>query len=366
MNVAKVIEGAAMRVIIVGAGIVGASVAWQLAQRGAEVVVLDAAQVAAGASGCSFGWINASFYLDSAHHALRVAGMAAWRRADAEASLGDALNWPGALFFEEQGAALHSFYDQVQNMGYAATPVDSADFAALEPQVASPDEAVLLPQEGCVDLAAATRQVMQRAQALGARLITGAPVTGLVQSGERITGVRTPVGDYSGDNVVLATGTGTPDILADVGLSLHMPPRPGLLMWTRPVAPCLRHILVSPLGEIRQTVSGRILIPTAASHQSDTTEKITTRPDILAAEALDKLRALFPGVALEWEQVSLAYRPVPQDGLPVIGPAGPDGLYVATLHSGATLGPLVGELVAAELCEDRQVAELAPYRFTRF
>jgi glycine/D-amino acid oxidase-like deaminating enzyme len=67
-----------MKVIVVGAGIIGAPIAWHLSQRGAEVVVIDGG--AAGANSQSFGWINASFYADAAHHRLRVAGIAAYGR----------------------------------------------------------------------------------------------------------------------------------------------------------------------------------------------------------------------------------------------------------------------------------------------
>ncbi|MGV6803572.1 MAG: FAD-dependent oxidoreductase, partial [Ruegeria sp.] len=59
-------------IIVVGAGIVGASIAYQLARTGHTVTVIDRDMPGAGASGRSFGWINASFYLDMAHHELRA------------------------------------------------------------------------------------------------------------------------------------------------------------------------------------------------------------------------------------------------------------------------------------------------------
>lgn len=67
------------------------------------------------------------------------------------------------------------------------------------------------------------------------------------------------------------------------------------------------------------------------------------------------------------ESVSLCWRPVPRDDLPIIGyaPQAPQ-LYVAVMHSGVTLGPLVGELVAMELLEGVEIDLLAPYRPARF
>ncbi len=63
---------------------------------------------------------------------------------------------------------------------------------------------------------------------------------------------------------------------------------------------------------------------------------------------MDRLRVLLPSLELELAQITLAHRPVPGDGLPAVGAVKP-GLYVATLHSGITLGALMGELIASEV-----------------
>jgi glycine/D-amino acid oxidase-like deaminating enzyme len=63
----------------------------------------------------------------------------------------------------------------------------------------------------------------------------------------------------------------------------------------------------------------------------------------------------------------LEWRPMPADGLPIIGRApGFPGLYVATMHSGVTLAPAVGELVAKELIQNIRVSPLAPFGLERF
>ena len=71
------------KIVVIGAGIMGASLAYALAGAGREVVVVDAALPASGASGRSFGWINASLFLSRAHFDLRLAGIAAHRRLKA-------------------------------------------------------------------------------------------------------------------------------------------------------------------------------------------------------------------------------------------------------------------------------------------
>ncbi len=64
-------------VVVVGAGVLGASVAYRLAGAGCRVTILEAAQVGAGTSGCSFAWLNSSRKTPRAYHDLNAAGMAA-------------------------------------------------------------------------------------------------------------------------------------------------------------------------------------------------------------------------------------------------------------------------------------------------
>ena len=125
-----------MRVVIIGAGIVGASVAWNLARRGVEATVIDAGPVAGGASGRGFGWLNASFHLDDDHYHLRVAAMRAWERAEA-ALKSRALSWPGTLWWEEEGAAFDAFRDGLRRLDYPVAELSRTEIEALEPALAA-------------------------------------------------------------------------------------------------------------------------------------------------------------------------------------------------------------------------------------
>ena len=358
-------------VTVVGAGVIGAAIAFQLARSGASVTVIDAAGPAAQASGASFGWINASFYMDEDHFALRSAGIEAHHRLAALLNTGKA-RFKGCLCWEFDGPEMDAQANTLRTLGYPVEDVDAGRFAELEPNIARPPARCLrFPGEGAVDAAELSRDLLQAATALGARVITGVAVDGLATRAGRVCGVDTALGMVPADQVVIAAGTGSAALLAPFDVSLPMLRRPGLILQTRPLPPLLNHILVAPGQELRQKRDGRILAPTAASHQGDNSTDISERPDVLADLALKRVQDLIPGVAVEWETVTLAMRPVPEDGLPVIGRCGPDGAYVATMHSGVTLAALAGELVAAEMLENNpsgnaQTALLAPYRPQRF
>lgn len=351
-----------MRVAIIGAGIIGASTAWHLAQRGIDAIVIEAGSVAGQASGRGFGWINASFHLDETHYHLRIAAMDSWRRLPDHLSTA-AINWSGALCLEEQGAALENRYETLKNLGYQVEILKKSEISALEPALADPPESCLrFGAEGAVDLTAMARAMLRDAQA---RIISGTRVAAIETKANRVVGLRLETGHLAVDAVVIAAGIGSAALVAPLDVALPMLPRPGLMIRTRPLPPMIRHVLICPDQELRQDATGRILAPTAANHQSDASEVVEDCPDVLADRVIARLRRMFPGVALDWEEVSLAMRPVPGDGRPVIGPAGPEGLYLAVMHSGATLGALAGALAAGEVA-GQEAEILAPYRPARF
>lgn len=355
----------APHIAIIGAGIIGAALAHRLAKSGARVTVLESGMPASLASGASFGWLNASFFASPAHFHLRHAALLAHRALDRELDTGTL--WQGTLWYEETGPAFAAQAAGLAGLGYPVRHISQAAFRALEPGVANPPEqALCFPGEGAVDAAALTRALLAAAASHGAQVWLGCEVARLHGSPDRISGVATAEGVLAADQVILAAGCATPGLLAPLGLTLPMLQRPGLMVQTRPIARALRHILVTPGQEVRQSLQGHLIAPAAASHQSDSAEVIGGLPGDLAAATLARLRALLPGHDLRLDRVARANRPVPGDGLPVVGPAGPEGLYLATMHSGVTLAPLVADLVAAEVLAGQAAPLLAAFRPSRF
>ncbi|MEM6727922.1 MAG: FAD-dependent oxidoreductase [Pseudomonadota bacterium] len=143
---------------------------------------------------------------------------------------------------------------------------------------------------------------------------------------------------------------------------------PADTLFTRPAPPLLSHVLVTPEREIKQTRDGRFQIPSSPNHQAMGGVEAFNLKDVSEA-SLAVLRRHLPVGALGWERVVRAERPMPADGLPIVGPTGASGLYVAVLHSGITLAPLIGELAAAEITgaqSNRATDLLEPYRLYRF
>ncbi len=354
------------RIIVVGAGMIGAAIALQMAQAGWQVTVISAGKPTATAA--SFGWINASFYLDDDHHRLRAEGIAAWHRLEAKVPLG--VDWSGCLCWDMAPAELARTCGQLQDHGYPVTWLERPQIAARMPALRDvPEAALWFPQEGAAPSADLPARLLRAAQEAGARLVQDVSVTGVVQGDNGRAGVETQQGVFWGDQVILAAGTATQELAQTVGGHVPLVPRPAYILRTGKLAPLLDCILASPIGEIRQEPAGQLLMPVAVNHQADSAETLAQSPEDAADEAMARLRGLLFGLdGVSWAEITAAARPVPADGLPVVGQVA-EGVYAACLHSGITLGPIVAELVCQDISgrlDNAGTAMLAPYRPDRF
>lgn len=347
--------------LIIGAGITGAALAWNLTQRGEDVTIVSTHATGGLASAASFGWLNASFYLSQAHYHLRHEGLAAHRRLTARLP-NLPTTWQGCIWYEATGAAQEETAADLIALGYKVERLTKPQIAARLPALGPVPEAALhFPDEGQSDPAMLARALIK---ASGAKVIR-ATVQALIHAKGHATGAVTDLGPMQADRVVLATGTGTPALLEPLGQSLPMLKRPGLMIATNPVAPICAVILATPEQEVRQDAEGRLHAPASAGHQGDHAETLGSFPVVVNA-TLTRLRTLFPGHEIHFAHQAMALRPVPEDGLPVVGQGPIPGLWVAVMHSGATLAPVVAELLAAEMLDGTESPLLAGFRPNRF
>jgi glycine/D-amino acid oxidase-like deaminating enzyme len=352
---------AMVRTLIIGAGITGATLAFQLARRGEPVTIVSTHAEGGLASAASFGWLNASFHLTQGHFRLRHEGLAAHHRL-VEALPGLPTTWQGCLWYEALGEAQQETASDLRALGYRVETLTRAGIAARLPALGPvPESALFLPEEGVADPADLARALIA---ASGARLLR-ATVAAVTQAAGRVTGIRTDRGPLPADRVILATGTGTPALLSDLGYRLPMLQRPGLMIATTPLPPVCPVILATPGQELRQTPEGRLVAPAAAGHQGDHAEALGSFPVVVNA-TLGRLRDLFPGHEIHFARQAMALRPVPADGLPVAGRGPIPGLWIAVMHSGATLAPVVAECLAAEIAGGPESPLLADFRPARF
>lgn len=347
----------------------GASAAYQLAQRGAEVTVLERAHPAAGATGKSFAWINASFdKLPWPYFRLSWLATLAWARLESELAGQLPIQWGGSLAWladEESVRGLERALRQHQAWGYPARRIDAEQFRALEPHVqpGAPSAAVYSQHEASLDPVAATGVLLAAAEKWGARILAPVEVTGFELHGGRLVALATTRGELPVDVAVLAAGVDTPRLAALAGLHVPLEEVPGVLAHTSPLARRVGRVLLAPEIHLKQKLDGSVVIGEHGSgfRSSDASREHGER---LLREAI-RLVPELAGATLQ--DVTLGYRPLPVDGHPIVGfPDGALRIYLAVMHSGITLAPLVAQLASLEILDGARVELLEPYRLSRF
>lgn len=347
--------------LIIGAGITGAALAYQLSRHGESATIVSTHAEGGLASAASFGWLNASSYLNHPHYHLRHEGLAAHRRLMQQLA-GLPTRWQGCLWYEATGDAQEETASDLAALGYAVQRLTRRQVAERIPALGPvPEAALFFPEEGVADPALLARALIV---ASGAPVVR-ATVQGLTVGQGRVTGIATDLGPMPAERVILATGTGTPALMQPLGYTLPMLQRPGLMIRTNALQPICPVVLATPDQEVRQDETGHLIAPASAGHQSDHAETLGAFPVVVNA-TLQRLRALFPGHDIHFARQAMALRPVPGDGLPVVGQGPVEGLWLAVMHSGATLAPVVAECLADEITGGLASPLLSDFRPDRF
>src|SRR4051794_2857479 len=172
---------ASKEVIVIGAGIIGASIAWHLTAAGASVTIVEAGEPGGVATANSFGWINASWGNPEPYFRLRIRSLQEWTRV-AAAVPGIPLGWTGGLLWDLPRDQLEAYAAAHASWGYSVRRADRAEAARIEPNLAElPDLALHVAEEGAVEPVMAARALIADAVRRGAKLMTGARVTDLVR-----------------------------------------------------------------------------------------------------------------------------------------------------------------------------------------
>jgi len=368
-----------LKVVIAGAGIVGASIAYHLAKAGAQVTVIDKVGPASHASRGTFAWINATYTRQPrSYHTFAQTSLSGWHGLQAELDL--PVHWGGSLEWFGDAARDAKLVDQIAEQlewGEDARMLDQAQLAALEPNVdfSGTDQAAFSGNDGAVDPVAATNAMLAAAVRLGAVVKAPCELISTSMKAGRLTAVETSLGSIKADRLVLATGA-NPDA-AEKFAETSLPQRttPGVIAITKPMPPLINAIIAAPGAHFHQRADGRVVageqqgVPEGEAHAVRLAGRPNDYPDrAIALEHAARMYAVVgdyvPALAdAEIDHVYIGWRPLPLDGHPVIGasPNRPD-VYLAVMHSGVTMAPITGQLAAYELMSDEQAPNLTPYR----
>lgn len=365
-----------MRVVVVGAGIIGSSVAYEAAKAGAQVTVLEAGKIAGGASGVSFAWTNATGKRPQSYFALNVAGMRAHLDLSREFGTCPWFKQTGSLEWysnERDWPAQQENAAQMQEWGYGVEWISKNRLAELEPEIAlsavKDAPVVYYPEEGWVDPVLYSAWLLRAARErwnVSVHSFTGA--TAVDVQGGVAKAVRTADGSlYEADAIVNCTGSWANRGLEGVP-AIPMASNIGVLGFTLPVASTLQRQFHMDDLDVRPDGAGRLMIHKISVDALVSEERAVDPKGKEAALLAEAVGKVLPSVrANDLESVRTTTRPIPGDGLTCSGwVPGVEGYYVAVTHSGATMAPYLGKAVADEVVRGRVQESLRDFRPSRF
>ena len=359
-------------VAVIGLGIVGASALYALVRAGARAVALDAGLPGGGTSSRSFAWVNAVHKEPEVYHRLNAEGIAAHRQlardlgGDAGYHEDGSLEWVES---DEDERELRERVDRLAGRGYAAAWISAERARRMEPGLAIPghlSEVVFYAADGRLDPPRLIERLL--AAAAGAEIRTNTPVRSLRVQGDRVEAVILSEGILAAESVLLCVGPATQALLAPLGIDLPVGRVPGLLAVTSPPSRPLGRVVHAPGIHLRPDASGGLML--GATDIDGLIAETTSSEDAaaIAERLVERAARVFPSVrGVRLADSRIGVRPMPVDGHTIAGQIpGIRNAWVLATHSGVTLGPLLGRLIAEEIVGGAVSPVLGPFRPERF
>jgi glycine/D-amino acid oxidase-like deaminating enzyme len=352
------------RIVVVGAGAIGACIAYQTARAGADVTVVERRSPGAGTTSATFATLGALAQSPRAFHDLHLRGIEAHERL--VNSLGGRwLHLDGALFWDAEPAAaerLEAVVRQERAWGGDIRELSPGEVGDLEPDVSIAGRVGVVyraPRDGWLrgpELASAV--VAAAVERHGARYVRG--TVSAIEPGAQVQlvdGTR-----HAADVVVNAAGPDARRVAGLVGADLALGRMIGAVVVSEPSTTRLRHVLKSTSTRVRPDGEGRLVFYGDAFGAGREEDAQPDEEDPLGEDAIAAARNVLPGLAgVRAQSILVGVRAEPLDGLPITGAqAGTPAVYHAVTRSGITLAAILGELIAADLAGATR--ELEAYR----
>ncbi|HJT24316.1 MAG TPA: glycine oxidase ThiO [bacterium] len=367
------------RVIIIGGGVIGLSIAEHCLRRGLQPVVVDKGPFAREASWAGAGYLDlrsasgvggAFFALCKKSYDL----FPEWtERLKKESGVDPELLDSGSLdlaFNDEEETAIHRMESNLKTFGLSGQWLSPTQAAQIEPGLSPQLKSIFyLKETRQVRSPRLTRALMAVLQKGKAELRELETVEDFLLKGRQIIGVRTSKGVLEGDAVVVASGAWSGALAEKLELKLEAKPFRGQVVMFRTQPGTLRHILFTGIQK-----AFTYLVPRKDGHiyvgstLEDAGFEKTTTP-----EGMEKLKTgaakVLPGLSQQLiEDTWAGLRPGSLDGWPYLGRVpGREGLFWATGHftHGILLSAITGLLMSQALMGERPALDLMPFALDR-
>lgn len=339
-------------VIVVGGGVIGLSIAWELAGQGMSVAVLEQGEFGREASWAGAGILppgNPAGAM-TAEARLRAASCILWNRLSeellTETGIDNGYRNCGGIHITCNEEPLQDEIDAWRAEGVPVQELNASEVKEHEPKITRNVRAAYrLPNLSQVRNPWHVRALFTACAERGVELRAGQPVVGFDRKHEKINAVRTPNGIEQAGQFCVAGGAWSKQILAAAGCTIEVVPVRGQMLLLEQCPSPIRHVIEIGPRYLVPRGDGRILV--GSTEENAGFEKRNTAEGI--AELLELAKSLVPELAnARFDRAWSGLRPGSGDGLPYIGrvPTA-ENLFVAAGHfrSGLQMSPATALLI---------------------
>jgi glycine/D-amino acid oxidase-like deaminating enzyme len=355
-------------VVVIGAGAVGCSAAFQMAEAGLKVTLVDRSFPGGGTSRATQAGIGVYAKKPHVNLLINMKGAELYPQLVARLGRDVELSFTGVLnvaMTDEAMEEMRGFIvKQRETPGYRADILTGDEARAMEPALSREVVgAAFCPLDGSVNPLLYVQALARGVLRQGGTILAWTEVQGIRSVGEHTWSVATSNGNLEAAWVVNCAGSYARHIGSLIGLEIPIDPNRGHVLVTEAIPPLIR-IRISGPTLIRQTARGNLLLGQSeemVGHDQDMSLPALTAQAVVARRilpSLDRVKVL---------RSFIGFRPWPPDGLPILGEVpGAPGFLVAVGHSGVTWSPAAGRLLTELVTSIPPSLPMKPYSLARF
>ena len=365
---------------MVGAGIVGTCIAHELSRLGQNVTIIDKSIPGSGTSGKSFNWVNATYPKKPySYNYLSQLGLGAFD--DLYRYIDFPGKWNGSLEWFIDTKKHKELLDNVNQLLKYQTHskheiIDNLKASSFEPNIDfnKNNNIVYSVEDGAIDTLKTIENLVARISFNGGKVINNCAYKNSIYRSGKLSSINTSLGEIETDLIIFATGVDTNSL---INKKVLREPTAGIIIKTKPYMSIINKIIVGPGIHIHQQTDGRLIIGEQDGAPENHKLRLKGYPSKFPSSSfanqhvnkiLNQARSFIKNMdEVEVESVDIGWRPLPSDGLPIIGYINSNqDSYVASMHSGISLGPIVGKIVAHEITENINNNLFKSFRPSRF
>lgn len=374
-------------VVIIGGGVIGASILYHLSKRKIKAVLVEKNELASGSSGACDGLIFLQSKKPGPHLQLAMESKASFEHLQEELDLQVEYRNPGGMIIienEDELKAMDSFVEEQRNTGLDVSILDPHEAREMEPSLSEAIfGATFSAFDAKVNPILLTLAFISSAQPLGGKAFTDCEVKGIEVKSGRVRTVHTTRAKIETNIAVNAAGAHAASIGQMVNVTIPIKPRRGQLLVTESVPPMVTSGILSAqyiaskfnptLAEsdrggisIDQTFNGNLLL--GSTREFVGFDKRTTYIGIKGI-ARNTARVIPKLKVIHIIRAFAGLRPYTPDGLPILGKVeGIEGFVMAAGHEGdgVALSPATGALIAELIDMDSTHIPLHEFALERF